>query len=368
MTWILQALAEPLLYRRIALRKSSDVLALAEVFVNFGFAGDSPARWVRSVVIEFDVYRFVDDIGPPDLVSPLTTLVTYATNLVEFELLKRPMPPSVLAVLQYPGRSRLARLGTTLIVGFPSTIAHVSGFRDLQELHLWLPNRGDETLPLIAADASPWAFPRLAELRVHLQDFIGIHAQQLLAFLSRCSFVGLLHFSWINLDWTEAWDAHALTEFLQRNPTITDLRLRVMDSTTDAMAEVLSHTACPRVTVIGTGPEFNLTYNPLSARIQELILDCDLDTESESLDEWVYGGWILLDAILQYHRDTDSLRRIVIAKLTKDGTFGWLDVRKSGAEYLVAGKLATYAPRLRLKGIALLDGYGMELLIQLAPA
>jgi hypothetical protein len=343
------------------------VLALADIFVNFGFAGDSPARWARSIVIEFGTYRFVDDIGPPDLVSPLTTLVTYATNLVEFGLLNRPMPPSVLAVLQHPGRSRLAHLGTTLIVGFPSTIAHVSGFKDLQELHLWLPIRDDETLPLVAADASPWVFPRLAKLRVHIEESSAIHMQQLLNFLSRCSFVGLLHFSWINLDSTDAWSTYALTEFLQHNPTITDLRLRVMDNETNAITEVLSCVACPRVTVIEPGIDSGPPFTGLSPQIQELILECHVEGQNDQIDEWVYGLWILLEAILEHHRDADSLRRVVIAKLSEDRTFRWLDnMRNSNAELFAVGKLATYVPRFRLKGIALLDRYGMELFAQLA--
>jgi hypothetical protein len=356
-----------LLYRRLALRKSSDVLALADIFVNFGFAGNSPARWARSIVIEFGTYRYVDDIGPPDLVSPLTTLVTYATNLVEFELLNRPMPPSVLAVLQHPGRPRLAHLGTTLIVGFPSTLAHVSGFKDLQKLHLWLPTGDDETLPLIAADASPWVFPRLAELRVHLQHSSEIHMDQLLGFLSRCSFVGLLHFSWIKFGWSDSWSTDALIEFLQHNATITDLRLCIIHPGANSISEVLSCVACPRVTVIGPGIDSGPPFTGLSPRIQELILECHVEVHKDQIDDWVDGLWILLEAILEHHRDADSLRRIVIAKLSEDRTFRWLDtMRNSYAELFAVGELTTYVSRFRLKGIALLDGYGMELFAQLA--
>jgi hypothetical protein len=334
-------------------------LALSNTFLTFGFADNSPARWVRSIVIEFGTYRSCDDIGPPDLVSPLTTLASYASKLVEFELLKRPMPPGVLAVLQYPGRSRLARLGITLSGDYPTTIAHVSGFQYLQELHLWLPNCNGETKPFIAADASPWVLPRLAELRVHVQNAGDIDMQQLLGFLSRCSFEGLLCFSWINLDWTGGWDPQALTEFLQHNASITDLRLRIFDFATDPIIPVLSCAAYPRVTAIGPGTESEFWDNPLSPHTRELILE----TESENED----GVWDLLDAILQYHRDTDSLRRIVIAKWTTDGTFGWHDERSSNDEFLVLGRLATYGLKLRRKGIALLDGYGMELLAQLTP-
>jgi hypothetical protein len=358
-TWHLQVLAEPLLYRRITLRGSAGVLALCNTFLTFGFADNSPARWVRSIVIEFGTGRFVDDIGPPDLVIPLTTLVTYASKLVEFELLKRSMPPSVLAVLQHPGRSRLTHLGIRLSRDYPTTITHVSVFQDLQELRLWLPNCDGETLPLIAADASPWVLPRLAELRVHVQDASDIDMEQLLGFLSRCSFVGLLRFSWINLGETDEWNTHALVEFLCINPTITDLRLRVVDDESNPLLEILSVTICPCVTVIAPEVDVFALHNPLSPQIRELVL--------ESCAESDYWVWYLLDFILKYLRETDSLRRIVIAKWTKNGTFGWHDERSFNDDFLVVGRLATYGLKLRRKGVVLLDGYGMEMLLQLAP-
>jgi hypothetical protein len=360
-TWHSQALAEPLLYRRITLRDSAGDLALSNTFLTFGFADNSPARWVRSIVID----RFVDDTGPPDLVGPLTTLATYASKLVEFGLLKRPMPPSVLAVLQHPGRSQLTYLGLPLAINRHSTLEHVSRFCHLRDLQLWLYESEDDIKEI---SAPAWSFPCLTDLRVHIAECNSGDEQQLLGFLVRCSFPALQSFSWLNYTWCDGWEPHALTQFLRHNPTLTDLCLSIIDITEPPLAplaRVLADAACPRVTLIGPCVAHTLPDNPLSTRVQELVLHCHWESLTE---EWVLGLWQLLDAVLEHHRDTDALRRIVIAKITEDEAFGWLDARQSDDEVIIAGKLATYIPRFRQKGVAMLDGHGLELQLQRPPS
>jgi hypothetical protein len=243
-----------------------------------------------------------------------------------------------------------------------SMFEHVSQFRYLRDLRLWLFDSEDDITQI---NAPAWSFPCLTDLRVHIIEFISVDEQQLLGFLARCSFPALQCFSWLHYDWCDGWEPHALIQFLRHSPTLTDLCLSIIDITGALLAQVLANAVCPRVTLITPFVAQTLSDNPLSPRVQELVLHCDWgDLHGEMLP----GLWRLLDAVLEHHRDTDALRWIVIAKITEDEAFGWLDARKSDDEVVTAEKLATYIPRFRQKGIAMLDGHGLELQLQLPPS
>jgi hypothetical protein len=274
------------------------------------------------------------------------------------------MPPSVLAVLQHPGRSQLKHLGAALCIDVPSQIRHISRFHGLQELRLWLP-KIDNVDELIEDHTPAWTLPCLAVLDVRLEDSDLEHEQELLRFLVRCSFARPIHFSWINFDFVAQWETPALTDFLRRNLVLAHLNLRIIDTEGPALVQVLTETACPRVELIGPYLAEKPSETPLSPRIEELVLDCHW--EGGFHEEWVPGVWRLLDAILQYHRDADALRQIMISHIAEEGSFGWLDDRGSNDEALTASKLASYVPKFRQKGIALLDGHGMALHVQHPP-
>jgi hypothetical protein len=363
MTFVLQKIAEPLLYRHIVLPTTSGVEALADRLVASGFTETSPARWIRSLSIS--CRGSYDHLGLPEVVSALTMLSIYATGLLRFEVSEGAVPLTVLALLQHPGRAQLTHIGLPLAINRHNMLEHVSRFRHLRDLRLWLFPSGVNH-PEISALA--WSFSYLTDLRVHIDDFVNFEEQQLLGFLVLCSFPALRFFSWLNDDWCDGWEPDGLTQFLRHNPTITDLCLSIIDikeAPLAPLARVLADAACPRVTIIGPFVAHTLPDNPLSNRVQELVLHCHWGDIPE---EWVSGLWRLLDAVLQHHRDTDALRRIVIAKITEHEAFGWLDARKSDGQVIIAGKLATYIPRFRQKGIGMLDGHGLELQLQRPPS
>jgi hypothetical protein len=203
-TSILQALAKPLLYLHITLQHRPAVLALADTFVAFGFADETPARWTRSFLIGSH------ESGPSELedLNALIALVTYATGLIDFSMTRRSIPPSVLAVLQHPGRSKLKHLGAGLCINVPSTVRHISRFHGLQELRLWLP-KIDNVDELIEDNTAAWTLPCLAVLDVRLEDSDLSHEQELLGSLVRCPFARLTCFSWINFDFVAPWETQA---------------------------------------------------------------------------------------------------------------------------------------------------------------
>jgi hypothetical protein len=355
-----QVLARPLLYRHIILQDQSSVLALADIFGALGFADNTPARWTRSLAIEGP--SFTSNHSP--FFVALTVFIVYATGLTVLDTRNRPVPSSVLAALQHPGRSPLRHLGIALYTEVPSTLSHISRFHQLRKLHLWLP-MGDDRETLIQADAPAWTLPLLEELDVSIEEATSRHEQELLGFFVRCSFSGLRRFAWINSDSLSQWETETLAQLLDRNLTLTQLHLRLVDQTDLALARVLPHAACPHVTLIDPYLADQLEENPLSPCIEELVLVCHW--ERGFPENWMVGVWCLLDAILQYHREENALSRIVISKIS-GRSFGWLDDGNSDEETLTARSLATYIPELRERGIALLDGNGMELHLQRPPA
>jgi hypothetical protein len=342
----------PLLYRRIALQGLAQMRALADVLLAYGLAQDSPARWTRSLSIaECDRAENL-----PGYLGALTVLLIHATDLVEFEMVTQDAAPMALSLLQHSGRSQITRLSFALNVKSPHLFILASRFHNLQELQLQLHQRDHTTTSFKKA---AWTLPRLVDLRVEVDSHavVRIDKEALLRFFSRCSFPGLRRFSWANIDhWADTDESEALGEFLRLQPSVTDLVLNVTENEV-----ALPHAACARVTLIDPLWPGYVTKCSLSPRTTELVLDCNWEGNFEqSMPEL----WRLLDAILQQRREAHALRRIVIAKIGNEGSFGWLDERQSKDEAHMAEVLATYVPRFRRQGIGLLDGHGMELGVQ----
>jgi hypothetical protein len=340
----------PLLYRRITLQGLAQMRALADVLLAFGLAQNSPARWTRSLSIaECDRAENL-----PGYLGALTVLLIHVTGLVEFEMITQDAAPMALSLLQHSGRSQITRLSFALDVKSPHLFILASRFHNLQELQLQLHQRDHTTTSFKKA---AWTLPRLVDLCVNVDSHAErIDKEALLRFFSRCSFPGLRRFSWVNIDpLADTDESQALGEFLRLQPSA-DLVLNVAE-----IAVALPHAACARVTLIDPWLPGDVTEFSLSLRTTELVLDCYWEGNFE---QSMPGLWRLLDAILQQSREAHALRRIVIAKIGNEGSFGWLDERQSNDEAYMAEGLATYVPRFRRQGIGLLDGHGMELGVQ----
>jgi hypothetical protein len=345
-----------LLYRRITLQRVAQMRALADVLLALGSVHHAPTRWTRSLTIS--ECELATDL--PAYLGALAVLLLHMTGLVEFEMTTQAGSPMALSLLHYSGCSRLTRLKFALDVHSPEVFILASRFHNLQELQLQL-HESDNIVTEV--ETAAWTLPRLADLRVQVEYAESVDKEALFRFFSRCSFPSLRRFSWINSDDSmDTGETRALAEFLRLHPSVTNLELDVED-----VALALPHAACARVTLIDPWLPHGLAEFSLSPRIAELVLHCYWEGYFK---ESVPGLWRFLDAILDQKRDTDALHRIAIAKITKEGSFGWHDQRRSDDEVYMAEILATYVPKLKRQGIILLDGHGMELDIQapLSPA
>jgi hypothetical protein len=264
----------------------------------------------------FDAPAFSYELGPPEFLNALMAVLIYTTGLVHFSIPMQPMPSNVLAVLQHPGRSSLELLGAALVTDVPGTIRHISRFSSLRELNLWLHKIADVD-GLMNVDAPAWTLPCLVQLIVHMAGANRSHEQEMLRFLVRCSFTRLEIFAWLNLDSVAHWETQVLTDFLRRNVVLEHLTLRIIDIQGLALARVLAGTTCPLVSVMAPYLAEEPLGNPLSPRIEALALDCHWGDDSR--EDMVLGLWRLLDAILQYHKDTDALREIMIWRIAEEG-------------------------------------------------
>jgi hypothetical protein len=342
-----------LLYRRITLQRVTQMRALADVLLALGSVHHAPTRWTRSLTI-FDCAH-PNDL--PGYLGALTVLLLHMTGLVKFEMTTQAGSPMALSLLEYSGRSRLTHLKFALDVYSLELFILASRFHNLQELQLHL-HESDNIVTEV--ETAAWTLPHLADLRVLVKY---AESKALFRFFSRCSFPSLRRFSWINSDDSmDTGDTRALAEFLLLHPSVTELELDV-----EHFALALPHAACIRVILIDPWLPDGLAEFSLSPDIAELVLDCYWEGYFK---DSVPGLWRLLEAILDQRRDTDALQRIVIAKITKEGSFGWHDQRQSDDEVYMAEILATYVPKFKRQGIILLDGHGMELDIQapLSPA
>jgi hypothetical protein len=339
-----------LLYRRITLQRITQMRALADVLLTLGSVYRAPTRWTRSLTI-FECGLSTD---LPGYLGALAVLLLHMTGLVEFDMTTRAGSSMALSLLQYSGRSRLARLKFAVDVHSPELFILASRFHNLQELQLQL-HESDNMVTEVETPA--WTLPRLADLRVQVEYAEHIDKEALFRFFSRCNLPSLRRFSWINSDDSmDTGETSALAEFLLLHPSVTELELDVED-----VALALPHAACVRVILIDPWLPLGLAELSLSPRIAELVLDCYWEGYFK---DSVPGLWRFLDAILDQKRDTDALHRIAIAKITKEGSFGWHDQRHSDDEVHMAETLATYVPKLKRQGIILLDGHGIELDIQ----